>query len=46
MEPLFPPAFRQICLLYVFCRFLPHPIAANVSMKYFVTFAVLVLQHA
>ena len=35
-----------ICLLYVLCRFSPHKIAASVSMKYFVTFAVLVLQHA
>ena len=43
---LFLPVFCQICLLYVLCRFSPHSIAPSVSMKYFVTFAVLVLQNA
>lgn len=34
MEPLFPPVYCQIFLLYVLCRLSPYLIAENVSMKY------------
>ena len=43
MEASFPPAQCQICLPYVLCRLSPHKMTPSVSMKYFVTFAVVVL---
>ena len=42
----FLTVFRQICVPYVLCRFSPHSMAPSTSIKYFATFAVLVLQYA